>query len=233
MVTINNLTVILQNKMILKSVSCSLLPKSITAFIGKSGAGKTTLLKSLIGLIPLTQGFIVINNHEVTNVSPLERSKEIGYVFQDFNLFENLSVFQNCIDPLLVHAVPYHEAELRVKKILSDLEMIHSIDQYPSQLSGGQKQRVAIARALCLQPRVLLLDEPTASLDPVNTDILVAMLKKLANQGLTIGLSSQDMGFIKKVFDRVYYMQDGQIIEYCDSPALLDSCQLIAQFIKN
>ncbi|AXK60349.1 amino acid ABC transporter ATP-binding protein [Candidatus Chromulinivorax destructor] len=232
MVTINTLTITIHDKVILDSVSCLLLAGHITAFIGQSGAGKTTLLKSLIGLIPVTQGSIIVNKHQLASLSPVQRSEEIGYVFQDFNLFQHLSVFQNCIDPLLVHGVAYEQAAARVKKVLTDLEMIASVNQYPSQLSGGQKQRIAIARALCLQPRVLLLDEPTASLDPVNTDILVNILKKLAAQGLTIGLSSQDMSFIGKVFDRVYYMKNGQIIEHCNGISLIDSCPLISQFIK-
>lgn len=232
MVTINSLTVTIHDKIILDSVSCLLLAGRITAFIGQSGAGKTTLLKSLIGLIPVTQGSIIVNKHQLSSLSPVQRSEEIGYVFQDFNLFQHLSVLQNCIDPLLVHGIAYEKAAARVKKVLTDLEMIACVDQYPSQLSGGQKQRIAIARALCLQPRVLLLDEPTASLDPVNTDILVKILKKLADQGLTIGLSSQDMSFISKVFDRIYYMKDGEIIEDCNGIGFVDNCPLISQFIK-
>lgn len=233
MVSINKLVVTLQNKTILKSVSSTLLAGRITAFIGKSGAGKTTLLKSLIGLIPVSDGSIVVNDQQISLLSPQQRSEEIGYVFQDFNLFENLTVLQNCIDPLLVHGVPYNQAELRARTILDQLDMGASAHQYPSQISGGQKQRVAIARALCLQPRVLLLDEPTASLDPVNTEILVQILKTLADQGLTIGLSSQDMNFVSKIFDRVYYMQAGEIIELCQDFSRIHENPFIEQFIRS
>jgi ABC-type polar amino acid transport system ATPase subunit len=105
------------------------------------------------------------------------------------------------------------------------------VNKYPSELSGGQQQRVAIARALCLQPHVLLLDEPTASLDPLNTNILINILKKLATQGLTIAVSSQDMHFVRMLFDRVYYIESGQIVDVCDgTEPKINS--LIGQFIK-
>ncbi len=231
MAIVRNLTVLLNNRVILKGVSCSLSQGRITTFIGPSGAGKTTLLKSLVGLIPLTDGSISVNDKQITNLSGKQRSEEIGYVFQDFNLFAHMTVLQNCIDPLLVHGMSKQDAGQRAYACLEQLEMLPFIDRYPAELSGGQQQRVAIARALCLQPRVLLLDEPTASLDPLNTDILVMILKKLAAQGLTIGLSSQDMTFVRKVFDRVYYLQAGGIVEFCDGKEKLVNCPLISQFM--
>lgn len=231
MATINNLTVKLQNSTVLKDISCSLLPGRITTFIGKSGAGKTTLLKSLVGLVPIAEGSIVINDKQLSSLSNKQRSEEIGYVFQNFNLFAHLSVLQNCVDPLIVHGMTKKNAVQKALEILQQLEMQDFVDKYPSELSGGQQQRVAIARALCLKPRIILLDEPTASLDPLNTDILVVILKKLAAKGLTIGLSSQDMSFVKKVFDRVYYINSGQIVEGCEGIEAIDSCPLIKKFI--
>lgn len=106
------------------------------------------------------------------------------------------------------------------------------LNKYPSELSGGQQQRVAIARSLCLKPQVLFLDEPTASLDPANTDILVTLLKSLANDGLTIGISSQDMNFVNKVMDRAYYIENKKIIEFCDSKQNLDNCPTLKRFIQ-
>ncbi len=231
MVSVNKLVVKIGNQILLNSVSCSLFPGRITTFIGKSGAGKTTLLKSLAGLIPLLEGSIMIDDTPITALSALQRSKALGYVFQDFNLFPHFSVMQNCIDPLTVHDVPYNQAQQTALEILEQLEMQTFANSYPSELSGGQQQRIAIARALCLQPRVLLLDEPTASLDPLNTDILVGILKNLALQGLTIGLSSQDMSFVRKVFDCVYYISSGEIVESCDGIAMINTCPLITHFI--
>lgn len=231
MLRVKDLMVRLRDATILKGISCSLEPGRITLLIGKSGAGKTTLLRSMAGLVPITQGEITVNGNDLCMLSSWQRAHEIGYVFQDFNLFANLTVLQNCIDPLLVQGVAYEQAERRAYRILQQLEMADFLHAYPVQLSGGQQQRVAVARALCLQPCILLLDEPTASLDPLNSDILVTILRQLAQQGLTIALSSQDMSFVRKLFDRVYYLQAGTIVEVCDDITAVSSCLLIEQFI--
>lgn len=231
MVIVSNLLVKLDEHLILKNISCSLVPGRITTFIGKSGAGKTTLLKSLVGLVSGVEGSISVNDQQMALLSSKQRSEEIGYVFQEFNLFSHLTVLGNCTDPLLVHGMDYISAEKRAREVLESLDMKSFADKYPSELSGGQQQRVAVARALCLKPRILLLDEPTASLDPHNTDVLVDILKKLAAQGLVIGLSSQDMSFVRKVFDRVYYMQLGEIVESCDGITMIQECPLISAFM--
>ena len=262
MVNIENLTVIINNQTILDRINCSLLPGRITCFIGKSGAGKTTLLKALASLVPVRSGSITIdgaplqtdkpaqvnvdgtleiNAHEQSDISS-GVSTRVGYVFQNFNLFAHLTVLGNCIDPLRVHGVEYDEAEKIAMQELQKLGMDMYRDKYPAQLSGGQQQRVAIARSLCLNPQILLLDEPTASLDPINTDSLVTILKFLASgglsadktttAGLTIGISSQDMSFVRKILDRIYYIEAGRIIDFCDSAQNLDSCPAIKQFIE-
>jgi ABC-type polar amino acid transport system ATPase subunit len=231
MIVINQLSVKLQNQIILKSISCTLEPGKINTFIGKSGAGKTTIFKSIVGLNAIESGSILINGKKITKLSPTERSQECGYVFQDFNLFPNLSVLQNCTDALIVHGMTSIQAQSIAYDTLKQLEMQEFINAYPSQLSGGQRQRVAIARALCLQPKALLLDEPTASLDPFNTNILINILNKLASQGLIIGISSQDMNFVSKIFNRVYLVQSGKIVEFCNGYDKLSISPLIKSFL--
>lgn len=233
MVIVDKLVVETSEQILLQELSCTLVPGRMTAFIGKSGAGKTTLLKALVGLMPIARGTIMINNKSLLSLSPRQRSEEIGFVFQDFNLFPHLSVLQNCIDPLIHHAVSYETARERAYRILRELGIDHLADKYPSSISGGQQQRVAIARALCLNPKILLLDEPTASLDPLNADILAGILRNLAAQGLTIGLSSQDMNFVYKIFDRVYYIENGSIVEYCDGINNFPQSSLINSFLSH
>jgi polar amino acid transport system ATP-binding protein len=231
MIIVENLTVSMDNQNLLDGVSCSLTSGHITGFVGKSGAGKTMLLKSLIGLVTPADGRIVIDHTLLNTLTPKQRAKKIGYVFQNFNLFPHLTVLQNCMDPLLVYGTAYHEAEKKARLVLQELDMSDCLNKYPSQLSGGQQQRTAIARALSLNPSVLLLDEPTASLDPFNTEILVGILHNLVRKGLTIGLSSQDTNFICKVFDRVYCIESGKVVEFCESPALLEQCPMIQSFM--
>jgi ABC-type polar amino acid transport system ATPase subunit len=231
MVIVRNLSVQVKAQALLNAVSCSLLPGRITLLLGKSGAGKTTLLKSLVGLMPITDGEITFDGKPLTTLSATQRAQSIGYVFQDFNLFPHLTVLENCVDPLLVHGVSLELAQARALELLEVLDMESYATKYPAQLSGGQQQRVAIARALCLRPRVLLLDEPTASLDPYNSAILVSLLRSLAAQGLTIALSSQDMDFARTIFDRAYYIEAGNIIETCESKAELRADSAIGTFL--
>ena len=232
MVIVNNLIVQIKNQILLANISCTLLPGRVTTFIGKSGVGKTTLLKSLAGLIPSSQNSITVNGKQLHEMNNKQRAQEIGYVFQDFNLFPHLTVLENCTNPLITQGKTVENAEQRARNVLQELNMDNFLDKYPPQLSGGQQQRVAIARALCLQPKLLLLDEPTASLDPINSDTLVMILQKLKANGLTIGISTQDMYFINKIFDRTYYLEDGNILEYCDAKENLDQCPTIKQFIN-
>lgn len=233
MINIKNLSLTINNKTILNSISCNLLPGKITTFIGKSGAGKTTIFKSLVGLLKNFDGSILIDNQELSNFNAKQRSEKIGYVFQDFNLFPHLSILQNCSTPLKIHGMSHDKADQKALKVLQSLDMQDFANTYPQQLSGGQKQRTAIARALCLQPKVLLLDEPTASLDPFNTQILINILKQLATSNLIIGISSQDMNFVSKIFDEIYLVQDGKIVEFCDKKDKLNTCPLISKFIQS
>lgn len=231
MVIIKNLVVNLQDHTVLNQVSCHLEPGRINLLLGASGAGKTTLLKTMAGLVEISSGEILVQNQALKEMAHQERAKLVGYVFQEFNLFEHFDVLQNCIDPLLVHGFSFAQALQIAQEQLAKLQMQDFAGRYPAQLSGGQKQRVAIARALCLNPQVLLLDEPTAALDPINTDLLINIMQALANQGLTICVSSQDTSFIRKIFDAVFFLKAGQIVEVAQGLKQLSPDSLIRKFI--
>lgn len=233
MLKISNLSVTVSAQEILKNISCSFPSGSITLFIGKSGAGKTTLLRTLAGLIKPTSGTIEIENQPIANLNAQTRAQKIGFVFQDFNLFAHMNVLQNCIDPLLMQGISLAHATQRATEILAQLGMTEKIIAYPKELSGGQQQRVAIARALCLQPLVLLLDEPTASLDPENTGILIDILRNLTHNGLTVALSTQDMSFARAIGQHIIFMQNGEIIEECSNPAPQAECANINAFLTS
>ena len=136
------------------------------------------------------------------------------------------------MDPLLIRDISTSDALAQATAMITAFDLGKHLDSYPSQLSGGQQQRIALARALCLEPKVLLCDEPTASLDPVNTDLLVTLLQSLSQQGLTIGISTQDMAFAKKMFDRAYLLEGGTILEKCEAKRELESCPLLQQFLQ-
>ena len=231
MVIIDQLQVIIKGQQVLNNLSLLIKPGHITSVIGASGAGKTTLLKAIAGLVPCGKGTITIDNRLITSLTHIQRAEQIGYVFQDFNLFAHMTAFQNCIDPLLVHGASREQALPQAEKLLQQFGLCEHRAKYPHELSGGQKQRVAIARALALNPQLLLLDEPTASLDPANTDILVSTLKKLAASGITIILSSQDMYFVQKMFDCVHYLQQGTIAESCNNITEINNCPLIKKWL--
>jgi len=138
-------------------------------------------------------------------------------VFQQFHLFPHMTVEQNCMAPLIYEGTLSHaQVKERVHETLGLVQMEDFVQRMPHQLSGGQQQRVAIARALSLRPQLLLLDEPTSALDPESTHGLVEVLHHLITEGITVGFSSHDMGFIKKTLDRVYFLENGRIIESFD-----------------
>lgn len=222
-----------RNELILNQVSFELKQGRITAFIGKSGAGKTTLLKCIANLHAHYEGIITYEGQDLKNLSSLERSTTIGFVLQQFHLFPHFTALQNCTFALnKVVGLKADEAENRAIETLTLLGMLPFVNAYPTQLSGGQQQRVAIARALVMQPKILLLDEPTSALDPDSKKSLANVLFDLHAKGLTLALSSHDMPFIKKIMDRIYYLDEGRLVEEYDrrveDPA---SKEKISQFL--
>lgn len=173
------------------------------------------------------EGFERMNKNQkscIRSLAARERAETIGYVAQNYNLFPNLTVLANCTLALqCVLKLSQTASEEKAHEILSLVGMSEFGDAYPSQLSGGQKQRVAIARALCLNPQVLVLDEPTSALDPENVDNIVALLRRLTSLGMTIVVSSQDMRFVGMVFDQIYLVENGKILEEHDVQGAPDS----------
>jgi len=201
----------------LNEVSFELKEGRITTFMGQSGAGKTTLLKCIANLHPYYEGIITCNGQDLKTLSPIERATTVGFVLQQFHLFPHLTVLQNCTLALVeVQGVPEETAKEKAAELLRLLGLESCMSAFPSQLSGGQQQRVAIARALALSPKVLLLDEPTSSLDPESKKSLEILLLALNARGVTIALSSHDMPFIHKIMDYIYFMENGTIIEAWD-----------------
>jgi len=206
------------DKIILDGVSFEITKGRITAFIGKSGAGKTSLLKCIAHLNNHYQGLLKLEGKNIKELSNKERVKHIGFVAQQFNLFPHMNALKNCVHPMTsVLGMPEKEAKKRALAVLASLEMTEHQHKYPSQLSGGQQQRVAIARALCMEPEVLLFDEPTSSLDPQSTKSLQGLLKDLLKKGITIAVSSHDMPFVKGILDRVYFLKNGSIVDFADA----------------
>lgn len=188
----------------------------VIVIIGPSGSGKSTFLRSLNLLEIPTSGKIIFEDVDITdpkmNIN-LHRQK-MGMVFQHFNLFANMNVLQNLtIAPMKLLKKSKEDAE---KKAMELLEMVGLADRataYPSQLSGGQKQRVAIVRALAMEPDVMLFDEPTSALDPEMVGEVLAVMQKLASEGMTMVTVTHEMGFAREVASRVVFMADGKILE--------------------
>lgn len=219
----------------LKDISFELTPGRITTFMGQSGAGKTTLLKCIANLYSQYEGIITCDKGNLKNLNAAERVSTVGIVLQQFHLFPHLTVLQNCTYALeKALGLTEQEAEQRSVQLLESLNMSTFAPALPFQLSGGQQQRAAIARALVLQPEVLLLDEPTSALDPESKKGLETLLLDLKKQGITIALSSHDMPFIRKMMDRAYFMEQGEIIEEWDGVVdCLESKNKIKQFLAH
>jgi len=186
---------------------------------GPSGSGKSTMIRTINQLEEHQSGDILINgepiNADAPNIEDMRR--EVGMCFQHFNLFPHLSILENCtLAPMLARKVPQAEAEATAMQFLNKVQIGNQAQKYPGQLSGGQQQRVAIARALCMKPQILLFDEPTSALDPEMIGEVLDVMETLAQEGMTMVCVTHEMGFARKVADRVLFMDAGQIIEEND-----------------
>ena len=211
---------------VLKDVNLTVENGEVICIIGPSGAGKSTFLRSLNQLEVITGGKIFIEDelflhreHDRT-VESIDKEKhkalmlEMGMVFQHFNLFPHKTVLENLmLAPMTVKGMSKAEIEPLARKLLEEVGLSEKADEYPSKLSGGQKQRVAIARALAMRPKIMLFDEPTSALDPELVGEVLNVMKKLAEEGMTMLCVTHEMGFAREVADKVVFMADGIIME--------------------
>lgn len=211
MIEIKDLSKSYGDKEILKNINLIINDNEIVAIIGKSGCGKSTLLRCISRLENITKGSIYIDNEDINNIK--DYYKKVGMVFQSFNLFENLNVLDNLIlAPVKLKLMTKDEAIKKAKKYLKDINLLNKINEYPKKLSGGEKQRVAIIRALMENPKIILFDEPTSSLDPQMTQEVLDLMKRLSNLNITIIIVSHEINFIKEFAQRIIYIDNKKVI---------------------
>ena len=201
---------------VLKGINTEIKKGEVVVIIGPSGSGKSTFLRTLNLLEMPTDGQIFFEDTDITDPSiniNVHRQK-MGMVFQQFNLFPHMTVLKNMtIAPMKLLKMPKAEAEKLALSLLERVGLADRADAYPNQLSGGQKQRVAIVRALCMKPDVMLFDEPTSALDPEMVGEVLDVMKKLAEDGMTMAVVTHEMGFAREVADRVLFIDEGIIME--------------------
>ena len=201
---------------VLKNINLNIKEGEIIVICGPSGSGKSTLIRCINYLEQFQKGTITVDGIELTDdVRKIKELREdVAIIFQQFNLFPHLSVLQNLtLAPTHVKGKTKKEATQTAMMYLDRVNIIDQVDKYPNQLSGGQQQRVAIARALCKNPKIMLFDEPTSALDPEMINEVLDVMVELAKEKKTMVCVTHEMGFAKKVADRVIFMDEGQIIE--------------------
>ncbi|HYC26266.1 MAG TPA: amino acid ABC transporter ATP-binding protein [Roseiarcus sp.] len=200
----------------LRNVSLGVARGERIVVCGPSGSGKSTLIRCVNHLEQHQRGRIIVDGVELTNdVRRIEEvRREVGMVFQSFNLFPHLTVLENCtLAPIWVRRTPKAAAEDVATQLLARVKILDQANKYPGQLSGGQQQRAAIARALCMNPKIMLFDEPTSSLDPEMVKEVLETMVSLAEEGMTMMVVTHEMGFARQVADRVAFMDNGEIVE--------------------
>ena len=213
MLEIKNLKKNFSDKKVLKGISLKVEKGEIIGIIGPSGCGKSTFLRCINLLEKPTSGHIIFEGDDLIDNDNLEViRRKIGMVFQQFNLFENMTVLDNIIlAPVLLKVMTKEEATVEAKRLLKEIDLLDKASFYPSELSGGQKQRVAIIRTLIMKPEIILFDEPTSALDPEMIGEVTQLMRKIANDGMTMLIVSHEMNFIKNFCNRVIFMAEGVI----------------------
>ncbi|AXF57230.1 amino acid ABC transporter ATP-binding protein [Salicibibacter kimchii] len=216
MIKVKNLHKSFGDNEVLTDITAEVDAQEVVCVIGPSGSGKSTFLRCLNRLEEITSGEVLIDEVNIadpkTNIDVVRQ--DVGMVFQHFNLFPHKSVLDNVmLAPMKLKRDSKEEIRSRCLTLLEKVGLADKADAYPSSLSGGQKQRVAIARALAMNPKVMLFDEPTSALDPELVEDVLAVMKDLANEGMTMVVVTHEMGFAKEVGDRVFFMDEGRMVE--------------------
>ena len=216
MIEISNVSKWYGDFRVLTDCTTSVAKGEVVVVCGPSGSGKSTLIKTVNGLEPVQEGRITVDGAEVTakKANLTELRSRIGMVFQHFELYPHMSVLENlCLSQEKVLKRTRADAEARAQKLLDRVGMADHSAKYPSQLSGGQQQRIAIARSLAMDPIAMLFDEPTSALDPEMIKEVLDVMVELAREGMTMMVVTHEMGFARKVADRVIFMDEGAIVE--------------------
>ncbi|MDB5505958.1 MAG: ABC-type polar amino acid transport system, ATPase component [Devosia sp.] len=213
---------------VLRDINLRVMKGERIVIAGPSGSGKSTLIRCINRLEEHQKGKIIVDDIELTNDLKKidEVRREVGMVFQHFNLFPHLTILQNLtLAPIWVRGIPKAEAEETAMKYLHRVKIPEQAAKFPGQLSGGQQQRVAIARSLCMNPKIMLFDEPTSALDPEMVKEVLEVMISLAEEGMTMICVTHEMGFARQVANRVIFMDQGQIIEQNEPEAFFSSPQ--------
>ncbi|QXR38009.1 amino acid ABC transporter ATP-binding protein [Alcaligenes aquatilis] len=225
---------------VLRDITLDVAPGERIVICGPSGSGKSTLIRCINCLEEHQQGQIIVAGEELTNdVRQVEAiRRDVGMVFQHFNLFPHLTVMENLtLGPMWVRRKTKAQAQELAMQYLERVRIPEQANKYPGQLSGGQQQRVAIARSLCMEPKIMLFDEPTSALDPEMVKEVLEVMVELAHTGMTMLCVTHEMGFARKVADRVIFMDQGEIIEqntpdeFFDSPRSERTREFLSQII--
>tara|TARA_R110002072_G_scaffold622_4_gene4761 strand:+ start:1872 stop:2645 length:774 start_codon:yes stop_codon:yes gene_type:complete len=211
---------------VLKNINLSVKRGEKIVICGPSGSGKSTMIRCINRLEEFQRGSLIVNGVEmiedVKNIEAIRR--EVGMVFQHFNLFPHLTILENLtLGPIWVQKKPKSEAKAIAMEYLERVKIPDQANKYPGQLSGGQQQRVAIARSLCMSPEIMLFDEPTSALDPEMIKEVLDVMVELADDGMTMLCVTHEMGFAKKVADRVIFMDGGEVVEQNTPNEFFDS----------
>ena len=212
---------------VLQNIELDIAKGEVVVVCGPSGSGKSTLIRTVNGLEKFQNGSLLVDGIDVTKETDLRQLRmELGFVFQQFNLYPHMTALENVtLAPIHVRKLSRQLAIDRGSALLEKVGLADKLQSYPHQLSGGQQQRVAIARSLCMQPKIMMFDEPTSALDPEMINEVLDVMVALAKDGMTMIVVTHEMGFARKVADRVVFMDKGAIVEVADPDTFFNAPQ--------